>query len=197
LADFPGHLGVEAGEATVDAVLDAGLDSVIGSSVGGIEVERGQFAGIFGKATAAGPHSVPHAGETHGADRVWSAVRELSAERIGHGIRCLDDDVLVAHLRDTRLPLEVCPTSNRCTGKVTARQPHPLPALLDAGLIVTLNSDHPAMFGTTLIEEYRQAHRMGLGADDLIQLARNGVHARFLPESAKAELLTEIDTLVR
>lgn len=159
IADFPGHWGEQSGEVTLDTVLSADLDSVIGFNVGGIEVERDPFAALFARARAAGLHSVPHAGETHGPDRIWSAVRQLGAERIGHGIRCLDDPELVAHLRAVQLPLNVCPTSNRRTGAVAAGRPHPLPAMLEAGLLVTLNSDDPPMFATTRTDEYRAAHR--------------------------------------
>ncbi len=81
LADFPGHYGAACGEQTLDVVLGAGLDSVIGFNVGGIEVDRDPFAAVFDRARAAGLHSVPHAGETHGPDRIWSAIHQLRAER--------------------------------------------------------------------------------------------------------------------
>lgn len=150
---------------------------------------------MFDRARAAGLHSVPHAGETHGPDRIWAAIHQLGAERIGHGIRCLDDTDLVAHLRAVQLPLDVCPTSNRRTGAVPAERPHPLPALLQAGLLVTLNTDDPSMFDTTLTEEYRVAHRMGLPLGQLVALARNGVQASFLERSSKDGLLAEIDAV--
>lgn len=193
LADFPGHWGVDCGEKTLDAVLEAGPDSVIGFNVGGIEVNRDPFAEVFDRARAAGLHSVPHAGETHGPDRIWSAIHRLGAERIGHGIRCLDDPALVEYLRSTQLPLDVCPTSNRRTGAVPLDRPHPLPALLDAGLMVTLNSDDPPMFGTDLTSEYRVAYGLGLTAADLVNLARNGVRASFMDADDKTALLAEID----
>jgi aminodeoxyfutalosine deaminase len=193
LADFPGHYGAACGEQTLDAVLGAGLDSVIGFNVGGVEVDRDPFAAVFDRARAAGLHSVPHAGETHGPDRIWSAIHQLGAERIGHGIRCLDDPVLVAYLRDTQLPLDVCPTSNWRTGAVSRDRPHPLPALLDAGLMVTLNSDDPPMFGTDLTNEYRVAYGLGLTPADLADLARNGVRASFMAQEDKVAVLAEID----
>lgn len=193
LADFPGHWGPGCGEKTLDAVLDAALDSVIGFNVGGIEVDRDPFAAVFDRARAAGLPSVPHAGETHGADRIWSAIRRLGAERIGHGIRCLEDPALVEYLRDTQLPLDVCPTSNLRSGAVARDRPHPLPALLDAGLMVTLNSDDPPMFGTDLTNEYRVAYGLGITAAGLADLARNGVRASFLDQQDKTVLLAEID----
>ncbi len=99
---------------------------------GGIEVERDQFRAVFARATAAGLRSVPHAGETHGPDRVWSAVHALGAERIGHGISCVRDPELVEYLRATPLPLDVCPTSNMCTGTVPDLAAHPLPEMLES-----------------------------------------------------------------
>jgi hypothetical protein len=193
LADFPGHYGAACGEQTLDAVLAAGVDSVIGFNVGGIEVDRDQFAAVFDRARAAGLHSVPHAGETHGPDRIWSAIHRLGAERIGHGIRCLDDPALVEYLRDTQLPLDVWLTSNWRTGAVSRDRPHPLPALLDAGLMVTLNSDDPAMFGTDLANEYRVAYGLGLTPAELADLARNGVRASFMTPEDKTAVLAEID----
>ena len=113
---------------------------------------------------AAGLHSVPHAGEMSGPATIWEALDGLRAERIGHGISCLDDPVLVARLRESQVPLEVCPTSNVCTRQVPDLAAHPLPRLLAEGLFVTLNSDDPPMFGTTLTQEYRRAASV-LGLD--------------------------------
>lgn len=193
IPDFVGHWGVEAGETTLDAVLAAGLDSVIGFSVGGIEVDRDPFAEVFDRARAAGLHSIPHAGESEGPDRMWSAIHRLGAERIGHGIRCLDDPALVEHLVATQIPLDVCPTSNLRTRAVDTLAEHPLPRMLDAGLLVTLNSDDPPMFDTDLTNEYRAAHRLGLSPATLIQLARNGVRSSFAADATKSAILDDID----
>jgi aminodeoxyfutalosine deaminase len=132
-----------------------------------------------------------------GPETIWEAIRGLSAERIGHGIRCVEDPALMAYLRETQLPLEVCPTSNVCTRQVPSIAAHPLPRLIEEGLYVTLNSDDPPMFGTTLTGEYRTvAHDLGVGADGLAELARNGVRASYLPEERKAKLLGEIDAVI-
>jgi aminodeoxyfutalosine deaminase len=193
LPDFPGHYGAESGERTLDLVLKADLESVIGFNVGGIEVDREQFGPLFDRARATGLHSVPHAGETEGPDQVWSAIRTLGAERIGHGIGSMTDPELIAYLRDTQLPVDVCPTSNLRTRIVGELAEHPLPQMLDAGILVTLNSDDPPMFGTDLLNEYRAAHSLGLGPDVLAQLARNSVQAAFLDSATKARLTAEID----
>lgn len=191
--DFSGDLGVEAGAATLHAALRHGPSSVLGFSVGGIEVDRSQFAEVFARARDAGLRSLPHAGETGGPDSVWSALRDLGADRIGHGIASMDDPVLLDHLREQRIPLDVSPTSNLCTRVVAGLDEHPLPRMLDAGLLVTLNSDDPPMFGTDLTGEYRSAQRMGLGNAELAALARNGVEASFAEPGLKSRLIAEID----
>ena len=150
----------------------------------------------FAAAAAAGLHCVPHAGETTGPETVWEAIDFLHAERIGHGIRSMDDPRLVAYLRERRLPVDVSPTSSVCTRCVPSLSAHPLPAMLDAGLLVTINSDDPPMFGTTLTNEYLVAAGLGLGAADLARLAANAVRASFLDEATKDALLGEIAALL-
>jgi aminodeoxyfutalosine deaminase len=188
--DFPGEAGPEAGELTLDAVLPHGLSSVIGFSVGGVEVDRDQFACVFARARAAGLHSLPHAG---GPDRVWSAIRALGAGRIGHGIGAMGDRELVEHLCESQLPIDVSPTPNLRTRAVATLHEHPLPRMVEAGLLVTLNSDDPPMFGTTLLDEYRTVHRLGLPPAALAELARNGVRAGFAEQGRKERLVAEID----
>jgi adenosine deaminase len=131
-----------------------------------------------------------------GPATIWESLDGLRAERIGHGISCLDDPALVTRLRESQIPLEVCPTSNVCTRQVTGLAQHPLPRMLAEGLFVTLNSDDPPMFGTTLTEEYRRAASvLGLTRAQLAGLAANGVRASFLDPRAKEKLLAEIDAV--
>jgi aminodeoxyfutalosine deaminase len=198
--DIPGEYGDEAARATADHALTHPPRSLVGFGIGGIEQDRiGHEEAIrdaFRAAVAAGLHSVPHAGEMSGPETIWEAVRELRAERIGHGIRCVEDPALMAHLRETQLPLEVCPTSNVCTRQVASLAAHPLPRLLEEGLYVTLNSDDPPMFGTTLTGEYAVAARdLGLGADGAARLARDTVRASFLAEERKRAVLAELDAV--
>ena len=198
--DIPGEYGDEAAEVTLKHALEEPPTALVGFGIGGIEQERPKyrdaFRAAFAAARAAGLHSVPHAGEMSGPETIWEVVEHYGAERIGHGINCLADPRLVAHLRETRIPLDVCPTSNLCTGQIARIEDHPLPRLLEEGLYVTLNSDDPPMFGTTLADEYRVAARVfGFGREQLAELARNGVQASYLAEERKQALLTEIDTL--
>jgi aminodeoxyfutalosine deaminase len=197
--DVPGEFGADAGVETARMVLgarEAGrLDGAVSFGLGGPEVgvPRGQFAEAFAMARDAGLHSVPHAGETTGASTIREAVEQLGAERVGHGVRCLEDPDLVALLRERRIALEVCPTSNLRLSVVGSYAEHPLPRLLAEGLTVTLASDDPPMFGTTLRREYRIAvEEMGLVAEDLVTLARTGVEVAFLPDERKQPLLDAI-----
>ncbi|MEU8150478.1 adenosine deaminase [Nonomuraea sp. NPDC048901] len=198
--DFPGQFGEEAAKITVMHALEQPPAALVGFGLAGIEQSRTPYRDVFrdafAAARAAGLHSVPHGGEMTGPETMWEVIEGLGAERIGHGISCLEDPRLVAHLRETQLPLDVCPTSNLRTGQVARIEEHPLPRLLEEGLFVTLNSDDPPMFGTTLAGEYRvAAHVFGLGEPELAQLARNGVNASFLPPARKQALLAEIDAL--
>ena len=196
--DIAGEYGGDAARATLDHALSWPPEALTGFGLAGIEQARpahqDAFRDVFAAAIAAGLHSVPHAGEMSGPQTIWEALNGLRAERIGHGISCLADPALVAYLRETQIPLEVCPTSNVCTRQVPDLASHPLPRLLAEGLFVTLNSDDPPMFGTSLTQEYRQAASvLGLSRDQLPSLARNGVRASFLDVAAKRALLDEID----
>ncbi|GAA3094939.1 MULTISPECIES: adenosine deaminase [Nonomuraea] len=198
--DIPGEYGEEAAKVTLEHALQEPPAALVGFGIGGIEQERPKYRdayrAAFTAARAAGLHSVPHGGEMSGPETIWEVVEHYGAERIGHGINCLDDPRLVAHLRETGIPLDVCPTSNLCTGQIGRIEDHPLPRLLAEGLFVTLNSDDPPMFATTLADEYRVAARVfGLGRQDLAELARNGVRASYLAEERKQALLAEIDAL--
>ena len=199
--DIASEYGTEAARATLDHALSCPPEALAGFGLAGIEQARPAhqdvFRDVFAAAIAAGLHSVPHAGEMSGPETIWEAVNGLRAERIGHGISCLADPSLVAYLRETQIPLEVCPTSNVCTRQVPDLAAHPLPRLLAEGLFVTLNSDDPPMFGTSLTQEYqRAASVLGLSRDQLADLARAGVRASFLDAAAKQGLLDEIDAAV-
>ena len=194
--DIPGEAGLPAADETLAIALDHRPDGLISFGLGGPEigVPRPPFKPHFDKARAAGLHSVPHAGETTGPETIWDALRELGAERIGHGIAAARDEALMAHLAEHGIALEVCPTSNVRTRAVPSLAEHPLPALVAAGVPVTINSDDPPMFGTTLEEEYAVAARLlDLDAAGVADLARAAVRASFLPPPGRDGLLAEID----
>src|SRR5215475_11854765 len=182
---------VEHGLTVADWAIGGIESGVVALGLGGIEAGNPPelFQEAFDRARAAGLPAVPHAGETAGAESVRGAIRTLKAQRIGHGVRCLDDPGLVAELRDRQIPLEVCPTSNVCLGVAPSLAEHPLPRLLDEGLYVTINSDDPPMFNTTLTDEYlRAAQILGCGAETIENLAINAVRASLLPEASRVDL---------
>lgn len=144
---------------------------------------------------AAGVPCILHAGETEGPASIWSALKVGQSIRIGHGVRCLEDAALVAELKARQIPLEVCPSSNVCLKVVPALARHPLPKLVDQGLYVTVNSDDPPMFNTTLTDEYlRIAEMFGYGPADLKQFVLNAVRASLLPEAERKALVSEFTT---
>jgi aminodeoxyfutalosine deaminase len=195
------YTNVRAGvpiEAFVEAVEDARVaaerdhDVVLGGPEVG--VPRPQFRPYFEQARAAGLRSVPHAGETTGPETVWDALRELGAERIGHGTSITQDPELLAHVVEHRIPLEVCPTSNLATRAVARLEEHPVREMYAAGAVVTINSDDPPMFGTTLTREYQlAAELLQLDEAGIAELARTAVRSSFLDQSGKDGLLEEID----
>jgi aminodeoxyfutalosine deaminase len=194
--DIPGESGLPAAEATLAYALDHAPDALVGFGLGGPEigVPRPQFRPHFDAARAAGLRSVPHAGETTGPETVWDAVRLLGADRIGHGTSSADDPALLGHLAETGIVLEVCPTSNIATRAVATLDEHPLRTFVDAGVTVTINSDDPPMFGTTLNDEYAvAADLLDLDEVGVADLARTAVRASFAPEDVRDRILGEID----
>lgn len=194
--DIPGESGLPAAEVTRDIALGLQPDGLVAFGLGGPEigVPRAQFVPHFDAARAAGLRSVPHAGETTGPQTIWDSLNLLGAERIGHGISAARDDRLLAHLAEHAIPLEVCPTSNVCTGAVASIQDHPLPRLVAAGVPVSINSDDPPMFSTTLNREYAvAAGLLGLDTAGVADLARAAVRQSFLDDAGRRALLDEID----
>ncbi|GAA3520630.1 adenosine deaminase [Aeromicrobium panaciterrae] len=197
--DIPGESGVPAADVTLDTALRLRPDGLVGFGLGGPEVgvPRPQFAPHFEQAIAAGLRSVPHAGESTGPETIWDSINFLHAERIGHGIAAAHDPELMAYLAEHQITLEVSPTSNVCTRSVPSLAEHPLPTLVAAGVPVTINSDDPPMFGTTLNAEYKiAAELLGLDHDGLAELARVAVRASFADDAVKRDLLAEIDAYV-
>jgi len=178
---------IEHGLTVADWAIGGIAEGVVALGLGGPEIGHPPelFEAAFDHALSAGLASVPHAGETVGPESIWGALRSLKAQRIGHGIRCLEDAALVAELRERQIPLEVCPTSNVCLGVAASIAEHPLPRLLDAGLYVTINSDDPPMFNTTLTDEYlKVANTFGFDVETIQQLVINAARASLLSESA-------------
>lgn len=172
-------------------------EGVLALGLGGAEIGNPpqKHAVAFDLARAAGVPAIPHAGETVGPESIRDALTTLHPVRLEHGVRCIEDPALVALLRERQIPLDVCPTSNICLNVYGSLQDHPLPQLLDAGLYVTLNSDDPPMFNTTLTDEYLAcAAQFGWDVGVIEQLTLNAVRASLLPPSDKAWLERDIYT---
>ncbi|BCJ32285.1 adenosine deaminase family protein [Actinocatenispora sera] len=185
-----------AAEFTIGYLLGPQAPSgVVGLGLGGIEdgFPPDLFASSFQRARASGLAALPHAGETVGPDSIWGAVRTLRAARIGHGLRCLEDPALVEYLAVNRIPLDVAITSNARLKLVDGVPAHPITAMLDAGLVVTLNTDDPAYFQTTLTDELDLAHRVhGLSRDTLLGLQRNALDASYADGRTKERIRAEL-----
>ncbi|MGI9254114.1 MAG: adenosine deaminase, partial [Thermomicrobiales bacterium] len=180
---------------TVDWIVDLPPEAgVVGLGLGGSEVgfPPDLFVEEFARTRAAGLHVVAHAGETTGPQTIWNSITLLHAERIGHGVRAIEDPELVRYLAETGIPLEVCPVSNICTRVVDTLAHHPFPALDAAGVMVTVNSDDPPLFNTTLTNEFHVlADTWGYDADGVQRIAANAVHAAFVPAEVKQTMLAQ------
>jgi len=165
----------------------------IGLGLGGKEVgfPPELFTDVYDEARRQGLRLVAHAGETVGAESVWGAINDLEVERIGHGVRAVEDPKLLEYLAENKTPLEVCPHSNYRLKVVSLDQPHPIRALMDHGVCVTVNSDDPPMFSTDLTSEYLLLARQGFSWEELWQLNLNTLEASFLSDEAKALYRTE------
>ena len=187
--------GAVAAEGTLTEAL-AHRDRLTG--VGLDSAERGyppgEFATVFARARAEGLVTVAHAGEEGPAEYVREALDELEVRRIDHGVSAADDPELVERLRRERVPLTMCPLSNVRLGVVGRLEEHPLKRLLDAGLVVTVNSDDPAYFGGYIVDNLVAVQKaQGLRRRDLVQLARNSFEAALLDAGERRRLLAEVD----
>jgi adenosine deaminase/aminodeoxyfutalosine deaminase len=181
ILDAVRHFGVAHAMRVAELAAERVNDGVVAFGIGGDE-ERGPaawFGEVYRFAKGAGLRLTAHAGETVGPESVWAAL-DIGAERIGHGIRAVEDAALLRHLRDRGIPLELCITSNVATGAVASLDAHPVRRLFDAGVPITLNTDDPAIFATTLSGEYElAAHRFGFSEAELRGIAENAFRYAF------------------
>ncbi len=189
------QFGAEAAMAVVVAAKSCASSSIVAFGIGGDELSTptAEFRPVYDKAKEIGLHALMHAGEVGGPDKIREAIEILGAERIGHGIAAIHDRALMDLLAEKQIPLEICPGSNLRTGALAqqlhrvdaAIEDHPLPSLLRHGIPVVLSTDDPAMFHTTLQDEYVHAACMGLQERELERLVQMGFEHAFLPASAK------------
>lgn len=194
-------LRTQSAEAAVELVESLSAmrhPRVVALSVDGNEATAGRtgsrFAEAFRRAGHAGLRRTVHAGESSGPEGVWDAVTLLGADRIDHGVRAIEDASLVEMLANRRIPLGVCPTSNLVLGVYPSIQEHPMERLRQAGVLVSVNTDDPALLGTSLMEEYRLCRQAFGWTDDVTKaMARTSIEASFANVTVKAQLLKALD----
>lgn len=193
--DMVRNLGEASAMDDIDLALRCANFGVVGVGLGGDEQNfpARDFQSAYARAREAGLRRTVHAGEAAGAESIADAVRLLDAERIGHGVAARRDPEIRAMLRDRAITVDACPTSNRITGAVAKDENHPLKEFIDEGLSVTLNSDDPAFFNTTVADEYALGVQLGATADDIVAIAKNSFTASFLPEAEKQRFVREVD----
>ncbi|MBI2299316.1 MAG: adenosine deaminase family protein [Armatimonadetes bacterium] len=182
IVDLVRNFGVDKAQDLLDQ-LPAPANPFVGLTIGGSEhrFPPELFTEVYARAASSGLRRSVHAGEALGPESVWTSLRELGAERIGHGVRAIEDPELVAYLAEHRVPLEICPTSNLRTGVYATYADHPLRRLMEAGVTASLSTDDPTFFHTTLVDEFLRAHAMGIDEAGLLALLENGFRHAFLP----------------
>lgn len=188
------ELPVEVAWAVLEAA--TGVPEVVCVGLGGKEegFPPEIFSEVFAEGRRRGLHAAPHAGEDAGPESIRGALDALKAERIQHGVRAVEDPQLVTELAERRIPLAVCPTSNLRLGVVRSLDEHPLRQLWEAGVVVSVNTDDPGLFGCDLLGEYAIASRLlTLDRAGYARLALNSVESSFAPDALKAELGTAIN----
>jgi adenosine deaminase len=190
--DFSRDSGVEDAKKNLPAVQEIRQLGVIGVGLGGSEQKYPPelYTDIYAKARKMGFHTGAHAGEAAGPASIWGAFHSLKAERIGHGTRAIEDPVLMEYLAAKQIPVECCPLSNVRTGVVKSIEAHPVKKFYDAGLLVTVNSDDPKMFGNSLAEEYQMLEeKLGFTREEVRELILNGIRASWMAESRKQTMI--------
>jgi adenosine deaminase len=192
---FVRHLSLDYAHAALEAILQHPHPLVVGVNLAGDEVNFPPrlFSDIFHQAHASGLAGTAHAGEVMGPDSIWEAIDTLPITRIGHGVRAIEDPMLISTLIEKEITLEVCPGSNIALGVYEKFSQHPLKQLFDAGVTVTLNSDDPPFFNTSIGQEYAiaQSH-FGLSDNDLRQMTKNSIQAAFLTPAEKVTLIQKL-----
>ena len=197
IADLSRDLGWENAIKRCEDIIPFKEKGVIGIGLGGSEQKfpADPFKHVYDFARKNGLHVVAHAGEAAGAESIWSVINNLKVERIGHGVRAIEDPELVEFLYKKQIPLEVCVNSNIKTAMYSTINEHPIVKLFKKGLLVTINSDDPTMFGMTLTEEFLQLYeKLDFSLDEIKILLLNTIKASFLSDDVKMDYVNQINT---
>ena len=195
IADVVRDSSVSQAMHTLETVAELRDYGVIGIGLGGSEQSHPpeKMTTVFARARQLGLHTTVHAGEAAGAPSIWGAIHTLHAERIGHAARATEDPSLCAYLRQTQLPLEMCPLSNMRTGVVATFADHPVVEFIRQGMLVTINTDDPKMFNNTLADEYTLLMTEGgLHEADICALIDNAIRASWLSDAEKTALRAQM-----
>ena len=179
---------------TLAEVYEVADQGIIGINIGGSEqlYPPEPFEGIYTEARRLGLRTSVHAGEAAGASSVWGAVRTLRADRIGHGTRAAEDESLLYYLAEQRIPIELCPLSNVATGVIATIGDHPVRRFFELGMLLSINTDDPQMFGNSLGDEYRMLEmHHGFSHDEIRELILQGIESSWLTPARKAQLAQE------
>jgi adenosine deaminase len=196
IVDLVRNYGPEYGRELIERVSSYLGKGLVGIGLGGSEQRfpPDPYEEVYREAKELGFRLTAHAGEESGADSIWSAIKKLGAERVGHGLRAFEDPNLLTLLRAKQIPLEMCPTSNTKTGVWKSFEDHPIKRYFLDGLAVTVNSDDPTFFDTSLTDEYvNLVRRLGFTLPDVRRMAINGVMASFASNEEKERMLREFE----
>lgn len=192
VADLVRDSGPEKAAITLKEITEVKNSGIVGIGIGGTEhrFPSSLFKNVYETARQSGFYTSAHAGETVGPESIWDTICALHVDRIGHGTRAVEDEYLLNYLVEHAIPLEICPTSNLRIGVIRKEDEHPVRRFFERGIIVTVNTDDPKMFGTSLKEEYRLlATHLGFTCDEICSLILQGIRASWLPEIKKHALI--------
>jgi adenosine deaminase len=192
IAELGRNLGPDGAMRTFEQVAELRSSGIVGIGLGGFEPQYPNelFAAVYERARGFGLRTTAHAGESAGPSSIWSAIKALRVDRIGHATRAIEDPELVRYLAMERIPLELCPVSNVRTGVVPAMRSHPIRRYFDAGIPISLNTDDPLFFGNSLVDEMVAAQQThGFTRDEIKRLITSAVDASWLSGEARATLL--------
>ena len=181
IVDLVKDFGVESAERLIKEIIKLDIKNLIGITLGGNEIKfpLHMFKGVYETAKEKGLRLSVHAGEACGPENIWAAIKKLKSDRIGHGVRAIEDDSLVDYLAENQIPLEVCVTSNIKTGVYPSYEEHPIKKLYDRGVAITLNSDDPTFFNTNLNNELMLLYELGFSQEEILNIIKNGFKYSF------------------